>query len=131
MVAEAEGIFLWAFVGMHRLIANDFQFTLSESALDNLNDAVSDGNNMIDFLASEGYIRFRADYEASSRNLYAVYKQWCEDNALSCLCQKSFCSFLKQNESRYNIEYTNKINIGGGRFARGFVGIEILQRPFL
>ena len=131
MVAEAEGIFLWALEGLPRLIANDFQFTLRQSALDTLNDAVSDGNNMIDFLASEGYIRFRADYEASSRNLYAVYKQWCEDNALSCLCQKSFCSFLKQNESRYNIEYTNKINIGGGRFARGFVGIEILQRPFL
>ena len=131
MAAEADGIFLWALEGLRRLIANDFQFTLSQSALDNLNDAVSDGNNIIDFLASEGYIRFRADYEASSRNLYAVYKQWCEDNALSCLCQKSFCSFLKQNESRYNIEYTNKINIGGGRFARGFVGIEILQRPFL
>ena len=131
MAAEADGIFLWALEGLRRLIANDFQFTLSQSALDNLNDAVSDGYNIIDFLASEGYIRFHADYEASSRNLYAVYKQWCEDNALSCLCQKSFCSFLKQNESRYNIEYTNKINIGGGRFARGFVGIEILQRPFL
>ena len=77
MTAEAEGIFLWALEGLHRLIANDFRFTLSQSALDNLNDAVSDGNNIIDFLASEGYIRFRADYEASSKNLYAVYKQWC------------------------------------------------------
>lgn len=74
MTAEAEGIFLWALEGLHRLIANDFRFTLSQSALDNLNDAVSDGNNIIDFLASEGYIRFRADYEASSKNLYAVYK---------------------------------------------------------
>ena len=131
MAAEAEGIFLWALEGLHRLIANDFHFTLSQSALDNLNDAVSDGNNIIDFLASEGYIRFRADYEASSKNLYAVYKQWCDDNALNSLSQKSFCSFLKQNESRYNLEYTNKVNIGGGRFARGFVGIELLQRPFL
>ena len=131
MKAEVEGIFLWALEGLHRLIANDFRFTLSQSALDNLNDAVSDGNNIIDFLASEGYIRFRADYEASSKNLYAVYKQWCEDNALNSLSQKSFCSFLKQNESRYNLEYTNKVNIGGGRFARGFVGIELLQRPFL
>ena len=131
MTAEVEGIFLWALEGLHRLIANDFRFTLSQSALDNLNDAVSDGNNIIDFLASEGYIRFRADYEASSKNLYAVYKQWCEDNALNSLSQKSFCSFLKQNESRYNLEYTNKVNIGGGRFARGFVGIELLQRPFL
>ena len=131
MAAEAEGIFLWALEGLHRLIANDFRFTLSQSALDNLNDAVSDGNNIIDFLASEGYIRFRADYEASSKNLYAVYKQWCDDNALNSLSQKSFGSFLKQNESRYNLEYTNKVNIGGGRFARGFVGIELLQRPFL
>ncbi len=131
MTAEAEGIFLWALEGLHRLIANDFRFTLSQSALDNLNDAVSDGNNIIDFLASEGYIRFRADYEASSKNLYAVYKQWCDDNALNRLSQKSFGSFLKQNESRYNLEYTNKVNIGGGRFARGFVGIELLQRPFL
>ena len=131
MIAEAEGIFLWALEGLHRLIANDFRFTLSQSALDNLNDAVSDGNNIIDFLASEGYIRFRADYEASSKNLYAVYKQWCDDNALNSLSQKSFGSFLKQNESRYNLEYTNKVNIGGGRFARGFVGIELLQRPFL
>lgn len=131
MAAEAEGIFLWALEGLHRLIANDFRFTLSQSALDNLNDAVSDGNNIIDFLASEGYIRFRADYEASSKNLYAVYKQWCDDNALNSLSQKSFCSFLKQNESRYNLEYTNKVSIGGGRFARGFVGIELLQRPFL
>ena len=131
MTAEAEGIFLWALEGLHRLIANDFRFTLSQSALDNLNDAVSAGNNIIDFLASEGYIRFRADYEASSKNLYAVYKQWCDDNALNSLSQKSFCSFLKQNERRYNLEYTNKVNIGGGRFARGFVGIELLQRPFL
>ena len=131
MTAEAEGIFLWALEGLHRLIANDFRFTLSQSALDNLNDAVSDGNNIIDFLASEGYIRFRADYEASSKNLYAVYKQWCDDNALNSLSQKSFGSFLKQNESRYNLEYTNKVNIGGGRFARGIVGIELLQRPFL
>ena len=131
MTAEAEGILLWALEGLHRLIANDFRFTLSQSALDNLNDAVSDGNNIIDFLASEGYIRFRADYEASSKNLYAVYKQWCDDNALNSLSQKSFGSFLKQNESRYNLEYTNKVNIGGGRFARGFVGIELLQRPFL
>ena len=131
MTAEAEGIFLWALEGLHRLIANDFRFTLSQSALDNLNDAVSDGNNIIDFLASEGYIRFRADYEASSKNLYAVYNQWCDDNALNSLSQKSFGSFLKQNESRYNLEYTNKVNIGGGRFARGFVGIELLQRPFL
>ena len=131
MCAEAEGIFLWALEGLHRLIDNDDKFTVSQSAQDNMDAAVSDGNNIIEFLSSEGYIRFKADYEVSSKDLYAVYKLWCDDNALSSLSQKSFCSFLKQNESRYNIEYTNKVNIGGGRYARGFVGIELLQRPFL
>jgi len=117
--------------GLHRLIANDYKFTVSQSAQDNMDAAVSDGNNVIEFLASEGYIRFKADNEVSSRNLYAVYKLWCEDNALTVLSQKSFCSFLKQNESRYNIEYTNKVEIGGGKYARGFIGIELLQTPFL
>ena len=131
MCAEAESIFLWALEGLHRLIGNDYKFTVSQSAQDNMDAAVSDGNNIIEFLSSEGYIRFKADNEVSSRNLYAIYKLWCDDNALSSLSQKSFCSFLKQNESRYNIEYTNKVNIGGGRYARGFVGIELLQRPFL
>lgn len=129
MCAEAEGIFLWALEGLHRLIANDYQFTVSRSAQENMEAAVSDGNNIIEFLHSEGYIRFKADYEASSRALYAVYRLWCEDNALSSLSQKSFCSYLKQNEDSYHLEYTNKVSIGGGKFARGFIGIELLQRP--
>ncbi len=40
---------------------------------------------------------------------------------------KSFCSYLKQNERRYNLEYTNKISIGSGKQVRGFVGIEIIK----
>ena len=130
MCSEAEGIFLWALEGLRRLIANDYRFTVSQAAQENLEASISDGNNIIDFLPSEGYIRFKADYNVSSRDLYSVYKQWCDDNALSALAQKSFCSFLKQNESRYGLEYTNKVNIGGGRFARGFTGIELSSRPY-
>ncbi len=130
MCSEVEGIFLWALEGLHRLIANDYRFTISRKAQANMEAAVSDGNNIIDFLSSDGYIRFKADHEVSSRDLYAVYKLWCEDNALGSLSQKSFCSYLKQNERQYNLEYTNKVNIGGGRFARGFLGIELLQRPY-
>ena len=131
LLREKEGIFLWCLEGLHRLIGNNYQFSISGKARENMETVKRSSNNVIEFLQSEGYIRFRADYEASSKNLYAVYKQWCDDNALNSLSQKSFCSFLKQNESRYNLEYTNKVNIGGGRFARGFVGIELLQRPFL
>lgn len=131
MCREAEGIFLWALEGLHRLIQNDYKFTVSEAAKANMEAAVTDGNNVIEFLASEGYIEFNPDSTVSSKDLYAVYKLWCEDNALAPLVQKSFCSYLKQNESSYRIRYTNKVNIGRGKYVRGFVGMAILQRPFL
>lgn len=128
MCAEAEGIFLWCLEGLKRLIANNYQFTVSRRAQENMEAAVSDGNSAVDFLQSEGYIRFKADYEISSRDLYAIYKLWCEENVAIPLSAKSFSSFLKQSEAAYNVEYTNKIHIGGGKLARGFIGIEPLQR---
>ncbi len=129
MCAEAEGIFLWALEGLHRLIANDYQFTVSRAAQENMDAAISDGNNIVEFLRSQGYICFDEDCEVSSRDLYAVYRLWCEDNAMSGLSQKSFCAYLKQNARSYRIEYTNKIGICGGKFARGFLGIRLLQQP--
>lgn len=128
MCAEAEGIFLWAFDGLKRLIANDYRVTVSDRARENMDNAVSDGNNIIEFLQSEGYVRFKADYEVSSKDLYAVYKMWCDDNACNALSVKGFCSYLKQNAVTYNLEYTNKVYIGSSKTARGFVGIELLQR---
>ena len=130
LCAEAEGIFLWALKGLHRLIENDYRFTISEAAEENMTAAVSEGNNIVEFLNSEGYIRFKADFEASSRDLYSMYRRWCEDNAVSALSSKSFCSYLKQNERTYNLEYTNKVHMGNGRFVRGFMGIEVLQRDY-
>lgn len=129
LCAEKEGIFLWALEGLHRLIRNNYHFTLSERAEANMEAAVADGNNIVEFMKSEGYFRFKADCETSSRDFYEVYKQWCSDNALNPLSQKALTNYLKQNESTYNLEYTNKVRIGGGRYARGFMGIELLQRP--
>ena len=83
----------------------------------------------MDFMVSDGYIRLKADMEASSRELYAVYRLWCEDNALNALSAKSFSAYLIENADRYNLEPSNNVYIGGNKRARGFVGIEILQRP--
>lgn len=129
LCSEKEGIFLWALEGLQRLIRNDFQFTLSQRAKENMEAAVADGNNAVEFMKSQGYFRFQADAEVSSRDFYDVYRLWCEDNALNPLSQKSLTNYLKQNESTYNLEYTNKVHIGGGRFARGFLGLELIQRP--
>lgn len=130
MCQEAEGIFLWALEGLHRLIQNDYSFTISEAARKNMDAAVADGNNIIEFLSSEGYIEFAPESTVSSKDLYSTYKLWCEDNALAPLVQKSFCSYLKQNEGSYEIKYTNKVNIGRGKYVRGFTGIATLQRNY-
>ena len=61
MCAEAEGIFLWALEGLKRLIQNDYKFTVSEAAKANMEAAVADGNNAIEFLASDSYIEFSQD----------------------------------------------------------------------
>lgn len=128
MCAEAEGIFLWCLEGLQRLIANNYHFTVSERARENMAEAISDGNNAVDFMRSEGYIRLKADAEASSRDVYAVYKLWCEDNALNPLSARSLSMHLIENREVYGIEQTNKIYLPGGRRVRGFISIELLQR---
>ena len=40
-------------------------------------------NNVFDFLESEGYIRLKADACTSSKELYEIYKMWCEENSLN------------------------------------------------
>lgn len=128
MCAEAEGIFLWCLEGLRRLIANNYRFTLSERARGNMAEAVSDGNNAVDFMRSEGYIRLKADAEASSRDVYAAYKLWCEDNVLHPLSARSLSAHLNENQREYNIEPTNNLYLPGGRRVRGYIGIEVLQR---
>ena len=130
MCAEAEAIFLWALDGLRRLIAKDYRFTVSEKAQENMRAAVTDGNNAIEFMRSTGYIAFEPSAAASSKNLYAAYKLWCEDNAYNALSMKSFCNFLSQNAETYRIEHTNNIYIGGGRRSRGFIGLRVLVKQF-
>jgi len=52
--AEAEGIFLWCLEGLKRLIRNNYEFTISDAAKSNLEEAISDSNNIPRFLESEG-----------------------------------------------------------------------------
>ena len=77
-------------------------------------------NNVIEFLQSEGYIRFRADSEASSKAIYEAYTRWCDDNAQKPMSANRVSSELAQNERLYNVEATNNVHVGGKR-VRGFM----------
>ena len=80
----------------------------------------------IEFLQSEGYIRFRADSEASSKAIYEAYTRWCDDNAQKPMSANRVSSELAQNERLYNVEATNNVRVGGKR-VRGFMGIEVVN----
>ena len=88
LIAEQEGIFLWCLEGLHRLLVNSYRFTISDRARENIAVVVREANNIVDFLTSTGYVQFKADGEAATRDLYAAYKVWCEDNAENPLSPK-------------------------------------------
>ena len=129
LIAEREGIFLWCLDGLHRLISNNYSFTISDRARGNISTVVREANNIVDFLSSAGYVQFRADSEASTRDLYTVYKIWCEDNAENPVSPKSFSSFVAQNAGTYQLEATNNVYIGSGKRCRGYRGIQVAVRP--
>ena len=131
MAAEVEGILLWAFEGLQRLVKNGFQFTESDRAKRNRELVKRDNNNVFDFLESEGYIRLKADACTSSNELYEVYRMWCEENSLNAIKARGFSDALIANQRRYNLESTNNIVNSSGRRVRGFVGIEALVQPDL
>ena len=126
LLCEKEGIFLWCLEGLHRLIGNNYQFSISGKARENMETVKRSSNNVIEFLQSEGYIHFRADGEASSKAIYEAYTRWCDDNAQKPMSANRVSSELAQNDRLYNVEATNNVHVGGKR-VRGFMGIEVVN----
>ncbi len=129
MKAEVEGILLWAFEGLQRLVANHFKFTESQRTKDNRETVKRDNNNVFDFMESDGYIRLKADCSISSKELYEIYRMWCEENNLTPLKRRSFSDAVIASQNKYNLEYCNRITNAAGRRVWGFLGIEAIVRP--
>lgn len=120
---ELEGILLWCLEGLQRLLENDMKFHLSKRCRQNILDAMSEGDNVRDFMRSSGYFHFVPDGRISTRKLYSLYRDWCEDNVLVPLAAKTFTAHLTQNQAQYRIRYSYHIDGGNGRHVRGFEGI--------
>ena len=86
---ELEGIFLWAFEGLQRLVKNNFRFTESDQARVNREAVKKDANNVELFLESKGYITREPECSVSSKELGDVYHTWCEENAYPALKSKT------------------------------------------
>ncbi len=120
---ELEGILLWCVQGLHRLIWQNFQFTVSKRTQQNMDDAMRENNNILDFLDSQGYLRFAADASAPSRELCLAYGRWCQDNSLRPLSDKSLLAYLKDNQDKLGISYTAHVPNVPSKSVRGFLGV--------
>ena len=127
LIAEKDAIFMWCYYGLCRLMKNNFRFTISPQAEANLLKAESEGNNILDFLGSTGYITFDYNAKTTSRRLYEVYRDWCADNALRPLSDRSFWSYIREHALELDLDYVYHIPIGNGKTARGFRGIRVVE----
>ena len=121
MRGEKEGILLWALEGLHRLIRNNYQFTISERTTANLKEAMEQGNNILGFLKSEGYFEIRQGAKCKSTDFYKVYERWCMDNLEKPLAASTFIHHLKDNQKSLGIVYDDKC-IGTNR---GFHNVDV------
>ena len=128
MYGELEGIFLWAFEGLKRLVSNRFHFTESERIRLNREVVRQDANSLIGFMESDGYIKFGADLSVSSQELYCIYTIYCKENGLTPLKQRSVSEFLIANQKKYGIVSNNNQTNAAGRRVRGFSGIGAVLR---
>ena len=129
--AEAEGIFLWCLEGLKRLIRNNYEFTISDAAKSNLEEAISDSNNIPRVLESEGYFRFKADGQITSKELYALYELWCDENSSKAVSPKSFGNYMCQNEKQLNLERSNNVRNRDRRRVWGFWGMEPVVKLYV
>ena len=118
---ELPGILLWALEGLKRLLTNQYCFTLSERAKQNLAAAMEDGCHLDQFMQANSYVRFDPEKSARSTYLFRAYNKWCADNLEKPVTQKKFSQYLFKNADRYGIRFSKRIE---GRF-RGYRGVYV------
>ena len=124
ILSEKEKIFVWALQGLERLIKNNYKFTVSEQAMQNIEQAKRESNNIIAFMESGRVVIDHSNTRyITARELYRIYEDWCYESMEKPRQPRSFTRFLHDNEKRYKIEYSENIRDADGKRARGFIGI--------
>lgn len=102
------------------------KFTESERVKANREAVKRDSNSIFDFMESKNYDHLKANAYTSSKELYAVYCLWCDENLISPLKSRTFSDETMKCVEKYHLEHTNKFKNAEGRRAWGFLGIELL-----
>lgn len=125
MISEKEGIFLWCLDGLHRLIRQDYRFSVSDRMKANLEEVRKADDNIIDFYESSGYMRIEENTSATTRQMYGAYVKWCSDNLEKPMSERAFSQHLRRDQKKLGIQYIKNISIGANKRVRGYRGVYV------
>ena len=125
LAAELPGILNWCLRGLHRLVENNFSFTISDSTIRYMQEQICENNTVLSFLESDGYLLFEPDKSTSSADLYDCYRHYCEENSMTALSNSSFQKRFKELSGKYKLRHTTHVPGRRGKSIRGYVGIRL------
>jgi putative DNA primase/helicase len=90
---EADGIFLYALEGLHRLMANQYRFGVTQTNLDDLQRYREDNDSVLSFVRDRCMLD--ADKAVWSSEIYAAYKGYCEEEGMRPCGHNNFTQRVK------------------------------------
>lgn len=98
---EYPGILNWILAGRQRLIANDYQFSVSQKLADTVAEYQSESSSVLQFMIAKDYNRALLEIRKEPRwmeaqKLFFAYVKWCAENDISPETQKKFSMVLAE-----------------------------------
>lgn len=121
---ESEGVTKWLVDGLNELIKRSFKIYVSERTQEKSEELKKQQDSVLCFLEECDSFIIKPGLQIHSYTLYQFYQDFCDDNLLTTLKQKTFVSAVKAKGKKKGIEYSTNVNIRGKR-ARGFEGIGV------
>ncbi len=119
---EAEGVVNWLVQGLNEIIKRNFSIYTSERTATESEHIKHENDSVLAFLQSD-CITIKSGLKVHTTDLYNVYCDFCEENALNKLTTaNSFSRAIKNRGRKYGINKNDQVIIKGKR-ARGFYGI--------
>lgn len=122
--SESEGVTKWIVDGLNELIKRSFKIYVSERTQEKSEELKKQQDSVLCFLEECDSFIIKPGLQIHSYTLYQFYQDFCDDNLLTTLKQKTFVSAVKAKGKKKGIEYSTNVNIRGKR-ARGFEGIGV------
>ena len=98
---EYPAILNWILAGRQRLIANNYQFSVSQKLVDTVEEYQSESSTVLAFMKAKDYHRALLEIRKEPRwleaqQLFYAYVKWCAENEITPETQKKFSMVLAE-----------------------------------